>query len=94
MDSAARITYSTRGKTFRSLTASTLTKCRTIKLELNGIIMVAVHKELSLQKAALIQYLETEMIDGWRMKHGPLHLSVAITRAKLNLICLPQKHGG
>lgn len=53
--------------------------------------MVAMHSGLSLQKAALIQYLETEMIDGWRMKHGPLRLSVAITRAKLNLICLPQK---
>lgn len=53
--------------------------------------MVAMHTELSLQKAALVQYLETEMIDGWRMKHGPLHRSVAITRAKLNLICLPQK---
>lgn len=53
--------------------------------------MVAMHTELSLQKAALIQYLESVMIDGWRVKHGPLHLSVAITRAKLNLICLPQK---
>lgn len=31
------------------------------------------------------------MIDGWRMKHGPLCLSIAINRAKLNLICLPQK---
>lgn len=53
--------------------------------------MAATRAELSLQKAALIQYLETEMIDGWRVKHGPLRLSVAITRAKLNLICLPQK---
>lgn len=53
--------------------------------------MVAMSTERSLQKAALIQYLETEMIDGRGMKHGPLHLSVAITRAKLNLICLPQK---
>lgn len=69
----------------------TQTKCGTIKPELNGIIMVAMHTELSLQKAALIQYLESVMIDGWRVKHGPLHLSVAITRAKLNLICLPQK---
>lgn len=69
----------------------TPTKCGAIKPELNSITMAAMHTELSLQKATLIQYLETEMIDGRRMKHGPLRLSVAITRAKLNLICLPRK---
>lgn len=49
------------------------------------------HADLSLRKAVLKQYLETEMIDGRRMRHGPLRLFVSIAGAKLNLICLPQK---
>lgn len=52
--------------------------------------MTAMHADLSLCKAVLKQYLETEMIDGRRMRHGPLRLFVAIAGAKLNLICLPQ----
>lgn len=53
--------------------------------------MTAMHADLSLCKAVLKQYLETEMIDGRRMRHGPLRLFVTIAGAKLNLICLPQK---
>lgn len=91
MGSCVCITYSTKGKTLQSLNTLTQTKCRTIKPELNNIMKVAKHTERSLEIAVLIHYLETEMMDGQRTKHGPLHLSIAITRAKLNLIYLPQK---
>lgn len=91
MGSCVCITYSTKGKTLQSLTTLTQTKCRTIKPELNNIIKVAKHTELSLQIDVFIHYLETDMTDGQRTKHGPLRLSIAITRAKLNLIYLPQK---
>lgn len=47
--------------------------------------MTAMRTELSLLKVELILYLETEMIDGL------LCLSIAISGAKLDLICLPLK---
>lgn len=51
------------------------------------------HEALCLRKIALTEYLDTVMIDGWRVKRGPLDLSITINGAKPELICLPPKLG-